>query len=271
MMRLEIANVGRSGLLEIRKVTIEPLVDASWYPWIRFALVAGWVALTAAAAFAAIRWLRPRAFGLVAATGGVGLMIAAILPQPVFDGLADPFERPLVAMVRAVSDLVPERPPPAEPPAAAPLDAPAAGPATAPPPARQAPREDPAASARPPEPPGPPAAGPALSAAEAVDIARDGASWLRRQLEGNTLHAAGFALLAFFSIGFARLPLHRVILAVAAVAAATEAAQLFTITRDADLNDIVVDATGAFAGVLAGIALRNAYSAILDRRRRPPA
>lgn len=268
MMRLEIANIGKGGVLKVRRISIEPLVDAVWYPAARAGLIAGWIALTGLAVMLVLRRLRPWGFGLPVAATGVSLMIAAVLPQPVFDYLANPFEQPLIAAVRASSQILPPRtrPSEAEPPAppAAPVPQPA--PAT-PPPAGEAP------APRPPVVTEPPAAvppAPGMTGAEAMEMARDGASRLRRLVEGNTLHAAGFAVLAVLSIGFGRLSFLRVALAIAAVAAATEVVQLFTITRDADLNDIAVDATGALAGLLAGLLLRRLFAGIRNSGRLGP-
>lgn len=265
LMRLEIANIGKGGVLKVRRIAIEPLVDAAWYPVAQGALIAGWVVLTGLAVMVVLGRLRPLRFGIPVAATGVSLIIAAVLPQPVFDYLANPFEQPLIAAVRASSQILPPRARPSEagqPAASAPQPAPAT-----PQPVEEAP------VARPPSITEPPAAAPAASGmtgTEAMELARDGASRLRRLVEGNTLHAAGFGFLALLSIGFARLPFLRVVLAVAGVAVATEAVQLFTITRDADLNDIAVDATGALAGVLAGLLLRRLFAGIRNSGWRGP-
>jgi len=259
MMRLEIANLAAGGRVEVRRVTIEPLVDAAWYPHARLAVIAAWVCLCGIAAAVVLRRLRPRGFAAALSAATAGLLLAAILPQPLFDRLAGPFEEPLIAMVRGASALVPYRAPPAPPRPPPETPAPAAPGEAAPPAAVEAP----AAADRGGPDTAPPAAddqaAPATAAtvaAEAIEMARDGASWLRRLVEGNTLHAAGFGVLALIAVGLARLPFLPVACALAGVAAATEALQLLTITRDADLGDIAVDATGAILGVLAGLALR---------------
>lgn len=259
MMRLEIANIGKGGVLKARRITIEPLTDAAWYPVARAGLIATWIALTGLAVVVVLRRLRPLRFGIPVAATGVSLMIAAVLPQPVFDYLANPFEQPLIAAVRASSQILPPRAPPPE------AERPAPPAATAPPPAPVVPPAGEVPVAKPPpvtEPPAAVPAAPGMTGSEAMEMARDGASWLRRLVEGNTLHAAGFGILAVLSIGFGRLSVLRVAFAIAAMAAATEVVQLFTITRDADLNDIAVDATGALAGLLTGLLLRRVLAGI---------
>jgi len=241
LMRLELVNGSESGTLRLRRIALAPLIDAPWYPWARTALVVAWSLLGLAAVTLALRHGRPRHAALAATAAALFIAVGGVLPEPLFEELAAPMEQPLASVGRVLAGPAPTATAtprqPADPPRASPTAPPAATTSAEP----AAPVETGNAIAPPPD---------------LLELSREAALWARQAVSHNVIHAAGFGGLALL-VAFVAPPVGILHLAgLAGFAGVTEMLQMLTVTRGADLEDVVVDCLSAVAGLALGTAIR---------------
>jgi hypothetical protein len=224
-------------------VQIAPLVEAPWYGGLRAGLIALWGLLGLAVVGAALSRARPHAATLTTAAAAAFVLLGGVLPEPLFQHLSAPVEQPLQVVGRAMVGPPPARaraaptPPKAETTGAEEGDQPAA----------EAPPRTTLAGALP---------APVPQQADLSELTREGTIWLRRAVGRNIMHMVGFGGIAVLGafvappVGVAHLA------ALIGFAGATEAVQLFTITREASLEDLLIDLLSGLAGLAVGAVLR---------------
>lgn len=241
-MQLVAYQAGAAGTLELRGLRLQATAERALFRVLRYVLALAWLAAGVLAAGVLLRGRRGRGARLATLALAALMVAGALLPQPY---LRDTLRSALLGGREVLHALAELRTRPVPQPRL-----PGAG--TPPAPSSSAP--DRRAGGSPPA-PAPGEAGP------------DGGYGLWENAHRRA-HLAAFALLALLALLAWRRPgAGRVLLCVAAFAPCIEAMQSLTVTREAQLDDLVQDLAGIAAGALAARLVTAA--ARLAARRRP--